>query len=99
MSSINIKINKTTKQVEFKIDDKVITEEMAEKIKEICDLLFTDSSQFDKIKAFNMIFGYIRCYHRLLYSQISNIVYAYYNDHSTEEATNALGTMISNIEK
>ena len=37
MSSISIKINKTTKQVEFKIDDKVITEEMAEKIKEICD--------------------------------------------------------------
>lgn len=99
MSSINIKINKTTKQVEFKIDDKVITEEMAEKISEICDLLFTDSSQFDEINAFNMIFRYIKCYHRLLYSQISNIVYAYYNDHTTEEATNALGTMISNIEK
>ena len=99
MSSINIKINKTTKQVEFKIDDKVITEEMAEKIKEICDLLFTDSSQFDEIKAYNMIFRYIRCYYRLLYSQISNIVYANYNEHTTEEATNALGTMISNIEK
>ena len=99
MSSINIKINKTTKQVEFKIDDKVITEEMAEKISEICDLLFTDSSQFDEINAFNMIFRYIKCYHRLLYSQISNIVYAYYNDQTTEEATNALGTMISNIEK
>ena len=61
MSSINIKINKTTKQVEFKIDDKVITEEMAEKISEICDLLFTDSSQFDEINAFNMIFRYIKC--------------------------------------
>ena len=34
MSSINIKINKTTKQVEFKIDDRVKTEEMSEKIAE-----------------------------------------------------------------
>lgn len=99
MSSINIRINKTTKQIEFKIDDRVITEEMSEKITEICNQLFTDSSQFDEINAFNMILRYIKGYHRLLYSQISNIVYAFYNEHTTEEATNALGTMISNIEK
>lgn len=99
MSSINIKINKTTKQIELKVDDRVITEEMSEKITEICNVLFTDSSQFDERNAFNMVFQYIRGYHRLLYSQISNIVYAFYNEHTTEEATNALGTMISNIEK
>ena len=99
MSSINIKINKTTKQVESKIDDRVVTEEMSEKITEICNLLFTDSDKFDEKNAFNAIFRYIKGYHRLLYSQISNIVYAYYNEHTTEEATNALGTMISNIEK
>lgn len=99
MSSINIKINKTTKQVEFKIDDKVITEEMSEKITEICNLLFIDSDKFNEKNAFNAIYNYIEGYHRLLYSQISNIVYAYYNDHTTEEATTALGTMISNIDK
>lgn len=99
MSSINIKINKTTKQVEFKIDDRVITEEMSEKITEICNLLFIDSDKFDEKNAFNAIFHYIKGYRRLLYSQISNIVYAFYNEHTTEEATNVLGTMISNIEK
>lgn len=50
MSSINIKINKTTNQVEFTIDDRVITEEMSEKMTEICDLLYTDSNQFDEKK-------------------------------------------------
>ena len=99
MSSINIKINKTTRQVELKIDDRVITEEMSEKITEICTLLFTDSSEFDEENAFNAIFQYIKGYGRILYSQISNMIYAYYNEHTTEEATLALGTMISNIEK
>lgn len=59
MSSINIKINKTTNQVEFTIDDRVITEEMSEKMTEICDLLYTDSNQFDEkkhmIKFFNIL--------------------------------------------
>lgn len=99
MSSINIKINKTTKQVEFKIDERVVTEEMSEKITEICDLLFADSSEFDEVNAFNVIYQYIKGYRRILYSQISNMIYAYYNEHTTKEATLALGTMISNIEK
>ena len=99
MSSINIKINKTTKQVEFKIDDRVKTEEMSEKIAEICNILFTDSSEFDEENAFRAIYQYIKGYGRILYSQISNMIYAYYNEHTTQEATLALGTMISNIEK
>lgn len=99
MSSINININKTTKQVEFKIDDRVVTEEMSEKIAEICELLFTDSSKFNEEEAFQLILQYIKGYHTILYSQISNVVYACYNEHTTEEATNVLGTMISNIEK
>ena len=99
MSSINIKINKTTKRVEFKIDDRVKTEEMSEKIAEICNILFTDSSEFDEENAFRAIYQYIKGYGRILYSQISNMIYAYYNEHTTQEATLALGTMISNIEK
>lgn len=99
MSSINININKTTKQVEFKIDDRVITEEMSEKIAEICNILFTDSNEFNEVNAFNKIYQYIKGYNRILYSQISNMVYAYFNEHTPEEAANALGTMISNIEK
>lgn len=99
MSSLNIRINKTTKQIELEIDNRVVTEEMSEKIVEICNQLFTDSDKFDAEKTFNMIFQYIKGYQRILYSQISNIVYAFYNNHTTAEATNALGTMISNLEK
>lgn len=101
MSSIKIKIDKRAKAIEFKIDDKVITDEMSEKVTEICNLLIVDSRKFEeeKEKAFNIIFQYIKVYKRLLYSQISNMVYACFNEHTTEEASNILGTMISNIEK
>jgi hypothetical protein len=99
MSSINININKTTKRVEFKAEDKVITEEMSEKITEICTLLFTDSNIFDEVQAFDSVYRYIKVYHRILYSQISNIIYAYFDEHTTEDATNTLGTMISNLDK
>ncbi len=99
MSSISIKIDKTNNQVEFKKDDRVKTEERSEKITEICNLLFIDSSKFDEVFAFNEIYRYIKVYGRILYSQISNMIYAYYNEHTAQEATVALGTMISNIEK
>ncbi|MCI8639687.1 MAG: hypothetical protein HFG41_11295 [Coprococcus sp.] len=99
MSSINIKIDKRTRAIEFKIDDRVITDEMSEKVTEICNWLIIDSNKFEDEKVFNMIFQYIKAYKRLLYSQISNVVYACFNEHTPEEASNKLGTMISNIEK
>lgn len=88
-----------TRSIEVKIDDSIITEEMSEKISDICSLLFTDSSEFKEEKAFDTIYRYIKKYKRILYSQISNVIYAFYDEHITEEATSALGTMISNIEK
>jgi len=97
--SISIKIDKTTNGIEFAIDDKVITDEMSEKVTEICTLLLMDTNKFEEEKVFNRIFQYIKAYRRLLYSQISNMVYACFNEHTTEEASNILGTMISNIEK
>lgn len=99
MPAITIEIDKTTKPEDFQIDDLPIAEDMSKKITEICELLFTDSDQFDKTMTFDMLLEYITTYHRILYSQISNMVYAFYNEHSTEEATNALGTMVSNIEE
>lgn len=99
MPSISIKIDKTTNGIEFAIDDKVITDEMSEKVTEICTLLLMDTNKFEEEKVFNRIFQYIKAYRRLLYSQISNMVYACFNEHTTEEASNILGTMISNIEK
>lgn len=99
MSSVNIKITKTTKEIKSKVDDRVVTGEMSKKITEICTLLLVDSSEFDEEMAFDKILCYIREYKRLLYSQISNMVYACFKEHTTAEAANVLGTMISNIEK
>ncbi len=99
MSSTSIRIDKTTKKIGSRIDDRLITDEMSEKITEICNLLYDDSNEFKEEKAFAKIFQYIKEYKRLLYSQISNEVYACFNERTTEEASNKLGTMISNIEK
>ena len=99
MASISIRIDKTTKTIGSRIDDRLITDEMSEKITEICNLLFDDSNEFKEEKAFAKIFQYIKEHKRLLYSQISNEVYACFNERTTEEASNKLGTMISNIEK
>ena len=76
MPSISIKIDKTTNGIEFAIDDKVITDEMSEKVTEICTLLLMDTNKFEEEKVFNRIFQYIKAYRRLLYSHISTMVYA-----------------------
>ena len=100
MPSINI--NKTDYGFKQPNNKQIITEEMSERILEICEVLLTDSSKFGKKEVeetFDKIFQYIREYHRILYSQISNMVYAFNNEHTTEEGFNGLGTMVSNIEK
>ena len=54
MPSISIKIDKTTNGIEFAIDDKVITDEMSEKVTEICTLLLMDTNKFEEEKVFNI---------------------------------------------
>lgn len=80
----------------------VITEKMSGQVTRLCEFLISDSSGFNKDdarKGFHMILQYIRKHHRILYSQISNMIYALYNEHPPEEAMILLGTMLSNIEK
>ena len=55
MASISIRIDKTTKTIGSRIDDRLITDEMSEKITEICNLLFDDSNEFKEEKAFAKI--------------------------------------------
>lgn len=81
MPSIKIKIDKTTDSVELKADGRVITEEMTEGMTEICNVLLNESNTFDAETAFDIIYQYIRSYHRILYSQISNVIYTYFNEH------------------
>lgn len=102
MPSIKITFDKDTPDKNLKTKSPVITEEMSEQVTRICEFLISDSSCFnedDAGKGFDMILLYIKKYHRILYSQISNMIYALYEKHPPEEAMITLGTMISNIEK
>ena len=99
LPSPNIKVDKTTAEIDSRIDNRTKTDEMSEKITNICNLLFTDGSKFDKEKTFDEILNYIKVYNRILYSQISNEVYAQFEAHNPEETARKLGTAISNIEK
>ena len=99
MPSIKITSNREAPDKGLKAGAPVRTEEMSEQVTEICKFLVSDSSLFDAEKGFDMIRRYIEKYHRILYSQISNMIYALYDAHTPEEASNILGTMVSNIEK
>lgn len=98
MAGINININKTTGNVQIKIEDKDITQEMMERVNGFCSALLTDSDKFNKVSVFNDILNYISIYDRILYAPISNTIYACYDEHDIEEASSLIGTMNSNIE-
>ncbi len=97
MPNLKININKTTGNVQFNFDDKDLTEEMNEKVQALCKALLTDNNNFKKDAVFQDIYKYISNYDRILYAPISNMIYACYNDHTAEEATNIMGTINSNI--
>ncbi len=55
------------------------------------------SSKFKASEAFDDLFRYIKSYDRVLYSTISNIIYAHYN--SLEYTTDQIGTIQSNLDE
>ena len=62
--------------------------------KDFFDYLATPSGEFEESKAFDKLLAYIQNHHRMLYSVISNIVYAYNID-----ADQQIGTIMSNLDK
>ena len=62
--------------------------------KDFFDYLATPSGKFEESKAFDKLLAYIQNHHRMLYSVISNIVYAYNID-----ADQQIGTIMSNLDK
>nr|WP_294648149.1 hypothetical protein [uncultured Anaerostipes sp.] len=94
-----IRVDKTTGKIDLRPDYKAKIDEMTEKMQELCELLSANSDQFNEIEAFDFIVQYIKDYDRILYSQISSVIYALFDEHETNEAMKALGTMTSNIEK
>lgn len=92
-----IVFDKTTKAID--LIQKAKTDEMSKRTENICNLFLSDSSKFDCEKAFSEIVKYIKEFKRIVYSQISNTVYACFDKHNPDEAANKIGSMLSNIEK
>lgn len=97
MENIKIDIKKTTGNSAIIPEEKDIIEEMNDRIQAFCNYLLVDNDKFDEEKAFDILLDYISKYDRILYSPISNTIYAYYNEHDENDATNKMGTISSNI--
>lgn len=100
MPSIQInKLDGKRNDVYKEPETKAKTEEMSEKMSEICDYFFEASNSFKEEKAFDSLLFYIGKYQRILYSEISSQIYACYEKNEAKEADIRLGTLLSNIQK
>lgn len=72
-----------------------ITEQLLNEMATFCDSLMLNAGEFDESKAFELLRGYILNHERILYTPISNKIYACYDEHP-EDADQLLENMISN---
>ena len=72
------------------------TQDMEESIKRFLTRLEKSNDKFDAEAAFKELLSYITCYDRILYSTVSNFIYAHYADSGS---TDHLGTLQSNLDK
>lgn len=73
--------------------------EMQSRIRGFCEKLSNDEQSFDKEDTFDYLVQYIHDCHRILYSEFSNHIYVYYDEHDSEDASQTVGTMISHAEE
>lgn len=98
MARTRININKTENGIETEPTSKDVIQEMTEKINTICQLLLTDSNEFDRVTACDEIIDYLDGSKRILYAPISNTIYACYNEHEAEETEKMMGDMTANMQ-
>lgn len=72
---------------------------MQEKIRGFCEKLLKNEPEFDVENTMDYLVSYLHDCHRILYSAFSNHIYQYYQEHSSDNAAQAVGTMLSHIEK
>lgn len=100
---ININVSKTTNRIDIdKAKSNYSTDDMTDRVVDFCNVLLMDSNKFsdaESEKTFFMIFNYIKKYHRILYSPISNICYQCFRDSEKYDKMDEFGSFISNIEK
>ncbi len=72
-----------------------ITEQLQNEMAKFCDSLMLNAEEFDESKIFELLRGYILNHERILYTPISNKIYACY-DEQPEDADQLLDNMISN---
>jgi hypothetical protein len=92
-----IPIGKNNGSVELKNNN--ITQEMSKSVNEFFQAFLGDYNTFDEVLVFNLIFDYISNDHRILYSPISSIIYAYFDENEPGKAMGMVETMVLNIEK
>lgn len=73
--------------------------EMQQRIDVFCNKLLDDEPEFDVIETMEYLVSYLHECHRILYSEFSNQIYAYYENHNPDEASKAVSTMLSHMEK
>lgn len=97
MANIKININKTTGSTKEIIEEKDIVQEMNGKVEVFCKFLLKESKYFGEKEAFDTVLEYISLYERISYAQISNTIYACYNEHTSEESAKLISTLNTNI--
>lgn len=99
-SNINVKKHEDgEEQVQKSSKNNTSILKMQERIGIFCNKLLDDEEHFDVTKTMEYLMKYLHEYHRILYSEFSNRIYAYYEEHSLDDASEAVGTMLSHMEK
>lgn len=73
--------------------------EMQSRIRVFCEKLSNDKQSFNKVDTFDYLVQYIHDCRRILYSEFSNTIYVYYDEHDPKDASQTIGTMISHVEE
>lgn len=77
----------------------VSIKDMQQKIICFCNKLLDDELQFNVEETMEYLVSYMHDCHRILYSEFSNLIYAYYEKHNPNDASQKISTMLSHIEK
>lgn len=100
MNTPNIDLKKTerTSTSSSNVGGSDRLQEMENALKRIFEHLDTPNEKFEPSDVFDEIVKYVGKYDRILYSTISNIIYAHYNDRSNDSTLDPAGTLLSNLD-
>lgn len=93
--------NPSTEEVQTESSGKITVDAiqyMTQKVREFYAQLSQSNNRFNAEDFFNDILNYVKSYGRILYSEISNAIYNYCDNHGSDETDKMIGTLNSNLE-